>query len=79
MAEAARGLGEKLVEAEAQLDRAFSDGSIDAERLAELTAAAATTRGELRAVHLSAHLDMMEILTEQQVATYVRERGYSGH
>lgn len=78
MAAAAQRLGEELVRAEQGLDRAFAEGSIDEDRLVQLTTTAARTRGRLRAVHLQAHLEMMEVLTGDQVAKYARERGYSG-
>lgn len=78
MAVAARRLGEQLVSAEERLDRAFADGSIDRQRLGPLTADVAEIRGELRAVHLRAHLDMMQVLTREQIADYVQRRGYSG-
>ena len=77
MAEDARSLGDQLVEAEAHLDRAFVDGSIDRAALDELTAAVASVRGRVRAVHLSAHLDMMDVLTRQQIDHYSKLRGYT--
>lgn len=76
MAETARRLGDALVEAEARLDRSFAEGSIDSEQLDRLTAAAARTRGELRAAHLRAHLSMMDVLTGDQVRRYAELRGY---
>lgn len=76
MAATARALGEQLVEAESWLDRAFASGSIDAERLDRLTATVAELRGRLRAAHLRAHLEMMDILDERQVTDYARLRGY---
>jgi hypothetical protein len=41
-------------------------------KIAEIEA----VRGELRYVHLAAHLETPEILTPHQVATYNRLRGY---
>lgn len=76
MAEAARGLGAQLVEAEQRLDDAFAGGSIDAEQLNRLTALAAETRGQLRAAHLLAHLAMIEVLSEEQIQSYSELRGY---
>ena len=38
----------------------------------------AEVRGELRAVHLVAHLRTIEILTPDQVEAYRRARGYVG-
>jgi hypothetical protein len=76
MRAAAIGLGEKIIRAEAHLDGAFADGSIDEETLARITSHAAALRGELRAVHLKAHLKMKAILTAEQVDAYARLRGY---
>jgi len=38
----------------------------------------ARLEGEFRAAHLVAHLETRDVLTEGQVATYLRLRGYSG-
>ena len=35
-------------------------------------------RGELRAVHLRAHLETAAVLSAEQTAAYVRMRGYGG-
>ena len=43
-------VGEKLIDGETTLDRAFKDRSITPERLTELSAAIGKTQGELRAV-----------------------------
>lgn len=76
----ARSLGAELIEAERHLDQSFATKNIDAERLAKMTSHIGEIRGKLRAVHLSAHLQMMEILTESQVHDYNMARGYhSGH
>lgn len=72
-------LGRELVAAEAALDRAFAGREISSEQLPELVAAAARIEGELRTVHLQAHLDQAELLEEKQVADYVRLRGYGDH
>ena len=76
MKAAAVGLGERIVSAEKHLDAAFARGTIDEASLARMTGHIAQIRGELRAVHLKAHLAMRGVLTEEQVATYDRLRGY---
>lgn len=76
MRKEARQLGERVVEGERALDAAF--------RARDLTEAALTTavrdlgalRGELRAVHLAAHLATERILTLHQVHRYRALRGY---
>lgn len=75
LAEAVR-LGHAVVEKERELDAMF------AEREATATAVSGTTRriaeleGELRAVHLKAHLLTTEVLTGEQIDEYNRLRGH---
>ncbi len=68
--------GEKLIDGETALDRAFKDRSITPERLAELSAAIGKTQGELRAVHLKYHLTTAEVLSPEQARRYSELRGY---
>lgn len=72
----ARDLGRRLVDAERVLDRAFATGTIQPTRLGESVEAIGALRGELRAVHLAAHLSMIEILTRHQRHVYQELRGY---
>ena len=69
-------LGEAIVAGEAELDRLFSSGTIDARMLSEQVASIAALQGELRAVHLAAHLEIADLLSEEQIESYVRGRGY---
>lgn len=66
----ARQLGAAIVEGERALDAAFAGGSIDATAVAALTAGIARLRGELRAVHLQAHLEQRALLSAAQIARY---------
>jgi Spy/CpxP family protein refolding chaperone len=68
--------GEKLIEAEKALDRAFRDRSITPDRLADLTAQVGRLQGELRAVHLKYHLTTAELLSPEQSQRYAELRGY---
>jgi hypothetical protein len=68
--------GEQLIDREAALDRAFKERSIDAPRLAELSAAIGRMQGELRAVHLKYHLTTAELLNSEQMRRYAELRGY---
>lgn len=77
MLQRAKALGARIVDAERTLDASFRTGHIDETRLAALTAAAATLQGELRAVHLGAHLAIRRVLTEEQVEQYDILRGYA--
>jgi len=74
-AEAIR-VGARLVDLERDLDTAFASGDVDAKTLRAMVAEIEAVRGELRYVHLAAHLETPEILTPHQVATYNRLRGY---
>lgn len=76
MVERATELGERIIEAERNLSRRFEHGHIDSASLAEATTELGRLGGELRYVHLVAHLAMKEVLTPAQVATYDRLRGY---
>jgi Spy/CpxP family protein refolding chaperone len=76
MQERASALGRELIAAEAALDEAFARGDISSERLAELVADSARIEGDLRRVHLEAHLDQAAVLDEEQAARYVWLRGY---
>lgn len=77
MRERAIALGRELIAAEAALDKAFAEREITPGRLGELVAASARIEGELRRVHLEAHLDQTELLDEAQTAEYMRLRGYA--
>jgi Spy/CpxP family protein refolding chaperone len=75
----AQFLGIKIIEAERDLDRAFTNGTISMTELRSRLNAIATLQGELRAVHLEAHLAQRSVLTPQQVANYDELRGYHGN
>lgn len=74
-------LGERIIERERELDRAFADRSITERRLRRMTEEIGRLQGALRAVHLAAHLATTHELTPLQIAKYERLRGYtaSGH
>jgi LTXXQ motif family protein len=69
-------VGEKLIEQETALDRAFAERQIDPDSLARFTAQIGETQGQLRAVHLKYHLTTAGLLTEHQRHRYVALRGY---
>jgi len=70
-------VGTRLVDLETALDKAFASGTIGADGLRRSLAEIEAARGELRFVHLAAHLETPDVLTPHQVATYNRLRGYS--
>jgi Spy/CpxP family protein refolding chaperone len=72
----ARALGKALVEREAELDRLFASREVTRATLESSLAEIAKLQGELRRVHLEAHLEQTDILSREQVAAYVELRGY---
>jgi hypothetical protein len=71
-------LGERLIEQESALDRAFATRAISPRALTEMTGAIGVTLATLRAAHLRYHLAQIEILSPEQVSGYTKLRGYSG-
>ncbi|HET8727592.1 MAG TPA: periplasmic heavy metal sensor [Alphaproteobacteria bacterium] len=78
MKQHATALGERLVAVEAELEALFAAGAAEPERVAALTARSASIEGELRAVHLAAHVALRPVLTAHQRLRYDRLRGYGG-
>ena len=76
MLERAVELGRRIVEAERHLSDRFAHGHVDSASVAAATEAIGRLYGELRYVHLAAHLAMKQVLTPVQVAAYDRLRGY---
>lgn len=69
-------LGTQIVDLEKAIDDAFANGTITEEFLQENVTASAELYGQLRIVHLKYHLQMVDILTADQVAQYNELRGY---
>lgn len=76
MRERAGELGRELIAAEAELEAAFAGQTVTRERLVELVSRSARIEGQLRLIHLQAHLQQAELLDEEQVSDYLRLRGY---
>ncbi|MBL7176543.1 MAG: hypothetical protein ISS66_12030 [Desulfobacteraceae bacterium] len=72
-------LGRKIVEKERYLDNLFADQKIDQKSLSDMTIGIGKLQGQLRAVHLKAHLEMKKILSSQQIDRYDTLRGYQGN
>ena len=70
-------LGEQIVQVERHLDAAFAGGAVSRAEVERMTAHAAELRGRLRAVHLTTHLVMREMMTAEQIARYAALRGYT--
>ncbi len=71
-------LGQKLIDAEASLDKSFADRTITQAELDRATQAIATLQGELRVAHLKYHLLVSSLLTPEQRNRYAELRGYTG-
>lgn len=72
----AQALGRELVAAERELDALFAARTITSESLQAATAQIGRLQGEIRQVHLDAHLRQTALLTPAQIDNYVRLRGY---
>jgi Spy/CpxP family protein refolding chaperone len=69
-------LGREIVARERALDSLFAARSINETELAARVSEIARLQGELRAVHLAAHLATTRVLTAHQVERYQAMRGY---
>jgi Spy/CpxP family protein refolding chaperone len=70
-------LGIHLLAKERQLDTLFAAGTISEAQVDQLVTEIATMQGQLRAVHLRAHLAQRTLLTPEQVRRYDTLRGYN--
>jgi hypothetical protein len=80
MLAAATPLGRRIVDAERALDTAFRSGRITETALAEHLGVIGRLQGELRSVHLRAHVLTKPVLTAGQIRRYyeLRSSGASG-
>ncbi len=69
--------GERLLSTEEEIDTAFDRDTIFEYNLQRKVMESAEFYGQLRFIHLRAHLQMMDILTPEQVQLYSELRGYS--
>ena len=72
---AARAKGARILAAEAALARGFARRTLDAASLKARVMALAALQGELRFIHLEAHLAERALLSEAPVARYAILRG----
>ena len=73
----ARALGERVVEAEAELDRLFAGAEADPVSMQTVLDRIAKLQARLRGTHLRAHITMRQILNPDQIARYDELRGYT--
>jgi hypothetical protein len=76
MSAGAKSLGAELIAHEQTLDQLFAKGRVTPDRLTAETLVLGELQGRLRSVHLIAHLEMRDVLTAEQIASYQRLRGY---
>lgn len=72
----ARTAGEEIIVAEQELDVLFRDKKADPDTVSSAVTKAALAQGKLRDVHLRYHLDMVDVLSAEQIAAYNKLRGY---
>jgi Spy/CpxP family protein refolding chaperone len=73
----AQALGEQILTQEAQLGTAFAQDALDEAVLQSQVMALADLYGQLRMIHLRAHLQVTPLLTPEQLTTYNKLRGYN--
>lgn len=78
MKEQALARGKEVLQAEGELERMFRANRPEAE-LREQVLRVASLRGELRWVHLRAHLAAAQLLTKEQIAAYSQLRHGARH
>lgn len=69
--------GERLITAEAAIERAFVGGQLDSGRLRSLIDQSGAARADLRFIHLSRHLLTPPLLRDEQIERYNSLRGYA--
>ena len=77
MQQSAQALGQQVVAAETELSTAFAAGTLTAAELTAQVTHLAELYGELRLVHLQAHLQVTPLLTSAQRMRYNELRGYA--
>jgi hypothetical protein len=68
-------LGKMILQKEEELDNSFKKGEVDSNNLKTLVMEITRLRGELRLVHLLAHLEMKGVLSRGQIEKYDELQG----
>ena len=71
-------VGKRIIDAESSMDTLFANGLIESGNLMAATSEIGILQGQLRAIHLQAHLETRDLLSDHQVHKYVQLRGYNG-
>jgi len=69
--------GKRLIDEERNLDALFASKAISASLLHQALDAIASLQGEVREIHLQAHLEQAEVLSAAQAMKYWHLRGYA--
>ncbi|BBI99005.1 hypothetical protein FGKAn22_06980 [Ferrigenium kumadai] len=72
----AKQIGGALIDEERKLDRLFASKAVTAESLTQTLRRIGELQAQVRQAHLESHLAQTEILTPEQVTTYMKLRGY---
>ncbi len=75
MTAAAQRLGASVIQAEADLDQAFRNGTADETFIRAMTTRIGALTADLRAAHLIAHLQTRRLLIDTQLAAYDSAQG----
>jgi Spy/CpxP family protein refolding chaperone len=78
MSEKARVKGEAIIAEEGKLASVFASGTAQQDEVEHLAVTIGSLRGELRAIHLIAHIQAAQVLTDKQRELYTIQR-YSAH
>jgi Spy/CpxP family protein refolding chaperone len=70
-------LGALIVDKERELEHLFATATVSSDNLHSLTKRIAQLQGDLRLVHLQAHVEMQRLLTREQINQYDELRGYT--
>lgn len=70
-------LGKELIDREQHLDELFSSQQVSEASLKQTLQTIAELQARLRGVHLFAHLQTKQLLSQQQIVMYQQLRGYS--
>ena len=70
-------IGKIIIEKEELLDQLFNKGNADEKSVRKLVNEITKYKGELRFVHIEAHIKQKEILTADQINIYDELRGYN--
>lgn len=70
-------LGTLIVDKEQELDQLFATQVVHSDTLRRLTQQIAQLQGDLRCVHLQAHVEMKQLLSREQIDQYDALRGYT--